>query len=665
MNRFFEGVKKMANDFQNKITGVSEKVQTGREEDRKLKEWKMKLDNAKAGYDAARANMRTYEDYYVGTRLPQANPNTGKAVKKQATNVRNIVYELIESQVDSSIPMPKVRAIHAEDDELALKIERLLENKIKTCHFAEINDFMERTVPVEGGDFFLVEWDQDAGRHMQMGDIKVTEVHPKRFVPQPGCVEIRDMDYFFIQTLMTKEAVKRTYGVDVSEAEDDDNLKDDRDDGSYSTDLLTVNTAYYRNEDEGVGVYTWTDSVKLLDIKDYLARHLDRCAECGAVMEDGVCPECGSKKKKDSTEEYEELIDTLTVKVDGQENPMQVPYMSEQPVVDEMGNPVLYQMGQPQVTMKQEKKKVPYYKPSVFPVILRRNISAQDQLLGQSDVKPIIDQQDTIMKLGTKINEKLLTGGSYVTLPKGVDVERTEKEFKIIRLDNAAQKALIDVITLQPNTTTDVTMLETNYQWAKSSLGITDSYQGKYDASARTGTAKQYAINQAAGRLESKRTLKNEAYANLYELMFKFWLAYADTDEEITTVGPEGQTDHETLNRHEFLRIDKAGNFYWDDEFIFETDPTSTLMANREAMWQQTDMKLQSQAFGPLGDLETLRTYWTFMKASGYPNAGTALDIVEARIAKQQEEAQMQAELMAQQEQMPPEGGMPNEMPVM
>ena len=52
------------------------------------------------------------------------------------------------------------------------------------------------------------------------------------------------------------------------------------------------------------------------------------------------------------------------------------------------------------------------------------------------------------------------------------------------------------------------------------------------------------------------------------------------------------------------------------------------------------------------------------MKASGYPNAGAALDIIENRIAKQQQEAQMQAELMAQQEAQG-QGGMENEMPVM
>ena len=189
-------------------------------------------------------------------------------------------------------------------------------------------------------------------------------------------------------------------------------------------------------------------------------------------------------------------------------------------------------------------------------------------------------------------------------------------------------------------------------RWAKSSLGITDSYQGKYDASATSGTAKQYQINQAAGRLDSKRTLKNEAYAKLYEVMFKFWLAFSDTPSEITSTDSEGMAQHDSLDRKEFLRMDSSGEFYWDDEFIFETDPTSTLMQNREMMWNQTDMKLQSGAFGPVGDLETARAYWTIMKANGYPNASVVLGIIEDRIAEQQ----------AQMAQM---GGMQGEMPQM
>jgi hypothetical protein len=148
-----------------------------------------------------------------------------------------------------------------------------------------------------------------------------------------------------------------------------------------------------------------------------------------------------------------------------------------------------------------------------------------------------------------------------VTLPKGIDVEKTDKEFKIVRIDNPAQMQMIQSITLQPNTAQDENFLEINYGWAKSTLGITDAYQGRFQASETSGTARQYAINQAAGRLESKRTLKNEAYAKLYELMFKFWLAYSDQDTEISSTDPNGQIAYDTLNRKEFLKLDSSGEF--------------------------------------------------------------------------------------------------------
>lgn len=633
------------------------------EQNKKLKKWKGRLQEARDAYNDSRNTMNKYAGYYHGDRNVQADPNSNKVPTKLASNVRNIVYELVESQVDSSIPMPKVRAIHADDDELAKKIEKMLENKVKTCELERINDYMERVVPVQGGDFFHVQWDTKAGLHSSIGDVKVTEIHPKKLIPQPGVTTFENMDYFFIQEVYTKQTVKRIYNVDVEDAEnDDETLFTDLKGSHLNENLVTVSTAYYRNEDNGIGVYAWCDVYELLDLEDYQARYFDHCAECGALMVDGKCPNCGSTKVKKQAEDYEELIDTIEVRVDGSVNKAKIPPYEMKPMMDEMGNPVFNELGK--ISVQKVQKKIPYYKPNCFPVVIRRNVSEVDNFLGASDVSVIIDQQDTIKKLGTKINEKLIKGGSYVTLPRGVDVEKTDNELKIIRLENPAQKQMIDVITLQPNVGNDEQYLEVNYQWAKSSLGITDSYQGKYDASAVSGTAKQYAINQAAGRLESKRVQKNTAYSELYKIMFKFWLAYADDDTEIISEDGSGNPSHDELNRYDFLKIDKNGEFYWDDEFIFETDPTSTLMANREAMWNQTDLKLQSQAFGQLGDLQTLRTYWTFMKASGYPNAGMALDIVEQRIAEQKEqEAQMMA--MQEQEAAMQEGVMPNGMPGM
>ena len=80
---------------------------------------------------------------------------------------------------------------------------------------------------------------------------------------------------------------------------------------------------------------------------------------------------------------------------------------------------------------------------------------------------------------------------------------------------------------------------------------------------------------------------------------------------------------------------------------------TSTMMANREAMWQQLDMKLQSGAFGPLGDPNTMRLYWSMMEKHHYPNAGDILSQVEMMMQEQQQAAMM------------PQMGVPNEMPAM
>lgn len=635
-----------------------------------LKTWKKRLEEARESYGSDKNRMKTYQGYYDGDRSVAQAPNSSYSPSKKASNVRNIVYELIESQVDSSIPMPKVRAIHPEDEELAKKLEHYLENKIKTAKLPILNDMMERNVPVQGGDFFHVQWDANAGLHSQIGDIKVSEIHPKKLIPQPGMVEIEAMDYFFVQELYTKKKVKAIYGVSVEDCGNDytDLAGEQSSTASINSDIVTVNTAYYHNEHGGVGIFVWCDTEVLLDLNDYEARYLDHCAKCGAVMQNGVCPECGSKKVKKMPEEYEEMAEGMEVKTsypmaDGTFSRNIDPFTEEEaPQMDENGQPVMDEMGQPVMEMRKVKRKIPYYKPNIYPVVLRKNITQNDRLLGGSDVAVIIDQQDTVKKLGSKINEKLLKGGSFVTLPTGIDVEKTDKELKILRVRNAADKSLIDVINVQPNVQNDLSYEETNYNWAKSALGITDSFQGKFSSSEVSGTARQYAINQAAGRLESKRTLKNEAFAKLYEYMFKFWLAYSDQSSAIISTDSNGTANYDEIDRHEFLKIDSAGEFYWDDEFLFETDPTSTLMQNREALWNQTDLKLQSGAFGPVGDLETARAYWTIQKANGYPNAAIILNIIEQRIKEQQEMA-MQAQQAMPQEV--PEEGATDEMPEM
>lgn len=620
----------------------------------KLSKWKKKYDNAKTAYTNTLAAIKHWEKLYEGTREVNGNPNNSQPVTKDAINVRNIIYELIESQTDSSIPMPKVIPIHKDDEELANIIENALENEIRRLHFEEINDIQERTVPIAGGDFFHVEWDNAKGYHCTIGGIAVSDRHPKYVIPQPGINNIDEMDYLFIIVPTTRAAVKAKYNVNVDDAKSTEMTEDER---AYAEleEIIDIVKCYYRH-DGVIGLLTWCEDYVLEDYEDYQARRLMRCVKCGRVKEGKVC-ECGSTKFEEKVEEEEELYEDTAI-FGGEILP--AVSFSEQPALDPYGEPMLDEMGQPIMTMQETRTKIPYYKPDLMPIVLRKNVSRNNKLLGFSDVSVIEDQQDAVKKLGSKLQEKLLKGGSIATLPKQCKITTTDKELKVVMVDNPAQVEMIQVKNIQPDVTMDRIMLESNYDWAKSTLGITDAYQGKYDASATSGTAKQYSINQAAGRLESKRVMKNTAYEKLYELMFKFMLAYADQPIPLSHKNYKGEYEFSHFNRYDFLKRDEAGELYWNDEFLFKVDPTSTIMMNREAMWQQIDLKYQAAAFGPIGEPETLLAYWTFMAENDYPNAETMKDIYQQKVQEQQQQLAM-LEQVAQQQQMG--GVMPNDMP--
>ena len=91
--------------------------------------------------------------------------------------------------------------------------------------------------------------------------------------------------------------------------------------------------------------------------------------------------------------------------------------------------------------------------------------------------------------------------------------------------------------------------------------------------------------------------------------------------------------------------MDENGELYWNDEFIFEVDPTSTIMMNREAMWQQIDMKYQSGAFGPIGEPQTLLNYWTFMEKNDYPHAAEIRQMFADQLAEQQQQQLAQTQM--------------------
>lgn len=632
----------------------------------KLKLWQDRYARNKTAYERELSKMDRREALYLGSKDIKAPELDGKT--RKAAHVRNIVAELVESQVSSTIPQPKVTALRPQDEGKARLIEDMLRNQMDRLPMEYNNDQEERTVPIQGGALSLVEWDSTQRTHATAGELCVSHVHPKRVVPQDGVYsDLEDMDYFFVLAPQTKKYIKDRYGVDVSdESEEHPEIRGADSDQSAGEDLVTQILAYYRNRKGGIGLYSWVMDKELEDLEDYQARRVYTCSKCGQRGDGETCAYCGSTSFTASEETEETLAEDIQC-TDGRVIPAMSPVLDERgmPMVEEMtdgaGNPVLQpmtdgqgmplidQVGNPVVERVlepvMEPTKIPLYKPDIYPLILRKNVSIFGRFLGDSDVDKIEDQQETIKKIETKVIEKLFKGGSVLTVPEDTLISFTDEELRIIRLKDATQKGMLGVYNLQPDVGGDLSYMSLVYEEARQTIGITDSYQGRQDSTATSGVAKEFAARQSAGRLESKRAMKDAAYARLFEAMFKFMLAYSDEPRTVVSSDNQGHRKYDTFYRYDFLEQDEAGEWYWNDRFLFSVDASATLANNREALWQEARMNFQQGCFGDPSSLEALVVFWTRMDDLHYPGASDNKTYFEDKLQTQQ-----QAQAMAQQQ---------------
>jgi len=561
--------------------------------------WQDRLYNSLTSYSDDLQLMDKREALYCGTHTVFSSPNA-----KDASCVRNIVSELIEAEAETTIPRPKVTARCRGDEPKAELIEAFLANELDRLPFEVINDLDERTTPIQGGDFFLIEWDMTKGGHSEDGGLNITLLHPKQVIPQSAVTDINEMDYIIIQTAKTKASIKRIFGIDVAnELEENPSA---RATGEYipSEDIVTLNTAYYRNKDGTIGRFRWVNDTVVEDLSDYQSRILRRCNNCGSVCFEDECS-CGSHSFSLKAEKYE-MLNADVVRTDG--------------------------------TIIKKGTKIPFYTPNIMPVVLRKNVSVFGQLLGDSDVDKITDQQELIKKLGSKIQEKLLKGGSYVTFPRGASIRKTDEELKVIELNNISDKQLIDVLNIQPDISRDMEYQERVYTASRQSIGITDSFQGRYDPTALSGKAKQIAAEQSAGRLEGKRVMKRAAYARIFEIMFKFLLAYADEKLNVAGAQSENGIEYRTFNRYDFLEQDSAGEYYWNDDFLFSVDSSTLPAGNRELMWNEAKENFSGGAYGNPSEDSTRLLYWTELERLHYPHAKEIRDSIRRRLENSKDE---------------------------
>jgi hypothetical protein len=526
------------------------------------------------------------------------NKTTGKEV--QAECHQNIVFEMIESQISNTVPEPILTPFLAEDSQRALTATNYLSMAMRFTDGIAINDRAERGTLKNGYHFYLIEWDQSRKTNSGFGGLRLREFSASNVFVQPGITDFRDAEYVFLKSVATVASIKRLYHVDVTP--------------DAGTEVCTILTCYYLNDDGDLGRTIFTANDELISQDDYFElRRVAKCKDCGEpiINLDCPCATCGSE------EVVWEVLKEETASQDIYEGDAEA-NAQERARLKAMGQPDDPTYGLTKIVSVGDK--IPFYHIRELPVVMRVSISSDESIYGLSDVDMIEQNQDTLNRITTKEEENLLKAGSFVTYPTGTKIPADDSTLKLVPIDDPRLIDAFSVQTIQANMQQDDIYATRMYQYGRANLGITESYQGKKDTTATSGKAKQLAAAQSAGRLESKQRMKVQAYSEIYRKMFKFLLAYADETQYYVKQDGEDLLQL-TFNRYNFLKKHpKTGQLYWDDNFIVEADNAS-LINNKAEMWQTLTQQFMSGSFGSPQDPAVLKLYWSIMKQLQFPFA--------------------------------------------
>ena len=394
-------------------------------------------------------------------------------------------------------------------------------------------------------------------------------------------------------------------------------------DGYGDTDTVRLVVAFYKDEDGEVGKFVFSGDVILLDIPKYYRRKVSVCRRCKKREEDCSC-------ERPSLTSENELFERLRGDVllaDGIRIPSLSPDVQDGMLRKERGEYLM------------KPTEIPYYAPTSFPLVIRRNTSSDGRLFGQSDCEYIRPQQQAINKIETRILQKLLRAGITPIVPEDATITLNNTVFgQLIKMKPGESASQYGKVDTTPDISQDIAEAERLYEHSKRVLGITDALQGVSTSQSESGYARQLRISQSTGRLESKRKMKHTAYADLDRVIFELYLAFADEPRSLVYKDAYGRIHNAEFNRYDFIEYDeRGGTYYYDDGYLFSVDLNGGAEYQREAIWERNLENLKAGTLGDPTSAVTLLRYWQCQERAHYPHARENVEYFTLAVEEEKE----------------------------
>lgn len=580
------------------------------EEDKLVKLWDSKFKLAKEEFERSRVNstnLTMWRNAYMGD-FYQLDEE-GKPTDEKMKALRKLSYELVEQKINPRIPAPKMTPRYHSDLVPVKATEALIRQEMDRMLSEDTQDESERSCLIDSTAWFKVTWDPFDNTHERSGMPVVENCPIDTVFPQPGVTNYKKLEYIFETRTMTLAQIADLYDRQIKSPE--------------VTDIVNIVEVYYLNRDRHVGrfVYVKDTLVVLCNDLEWGMRRRRECNACHAVVNtEAVCPVCGGTE-----------FSYVGVKKQTLENDLEF-----------ITNP--YRSGTSSDRSKDEQTKdadqtipagteIPFYLIRQLPFVPKRASKVPQSIYGISEVDLSLQAQDSVNKFLNKAERKSQMSKAYVTKLKDTYIDDEDKEITYVNVESADEGQAIQVKQVMADITEEITMAEMLYQAVKSTVGVTDTDQGKNDPSARSGKAKQLQMMASQQRQAAPLTQRNIAYAGVYELIFKYLLAFCDEERSFISLLPNGTVKEEVWSKYMFLEKDKNGEFYYRDDFAWSVDQATEITQDRASMWQMIDNDFINGTMGTEVDpIRALRMYWNMKKQFGYPTADFALSFLDEAV---------------------------------
>jgi len=633
---------------------LAERKATKKTEEEKqelIDRWKKQFESDRREKSPIDQSFNEYEQYYQGSREFKNLRDEGYNQNREVRTVINLVRTPIEALIDLSVPQPDLSAV-ALDDEYAVRLmNRYVDYVCKSQDLEEINLENERRVKKFGGAFYKVHWNNAIKYGSYVGDIEISNPHPKHIIPNAGCISMDAMEhYHHVINQTEKYTLRRWKGVTKEDLEDKAILYTEYDELADGKNSITVNGTQTSssNSESGLKRYTIIETTYLDDDGD-----ICKLWWSGELLLQHT-PKFYWHRDEDSEPVDIEIFDLGTLiraGLDENNEPIMKPI--EELVTDP--DMMVYDDAGELMGIK-----VDYYIPTGWDIIYQPYLPKDLSFWGTSIIDDIKDLYESILKAVYIQEESFLRGRKKIVTDNAEDANKI--------LDGSTEVITLLGQVREIDTGTNVDGIGwINWLWSQIQLitGATNSAMGIHDPGVKSGKQAQLYVSQANFKANLASTYKAIAFKKLYRTVSDFAMAFCDDDRPFRLSGEKNKPEYGKFSRLSMLRDDSGNVIYpnWDINISCENG----FMSNKTEVVNGIIQLASQKAFEPTaGNLAYLKV----LQKIGFPSLeGIVADLdeaikkQEAQVKEQQEMQKKQMEMQQQNQQNQPQQEQPQQQP--